>query len=245
MRILEDILSSIESREPVSDLVRGLYWTAVVSSRCGLSSTMFHDCAHDSGQDETGPVLKTGMQATDLAQLALFEDIGNASVGLAAINSLIPVDPDRCKEVNAGDVIMEKGKDKNISIIGHFPFVEDLKGVARNLWVMEKRQRPGDYPADAASRYLPQSDIIAISSTTLINHTLEDLLPLCPEKSLTLLLGPTTPMTEILFDYGIDMISGSVVTDNELAITHIKQGANFRQLKRSGAIRLLTMVKDQ
>jgi len=59
-----------------------------------------------------------------------------------------------------------------------------------------------------------------------------------------MLLGPTTPMTPVIFDYGIDMISGSMVIDKERALTFIKQGANFRQLKRSGAIRLLTLQKD-
>ena len=167
-----------------------------------------------------------------------------ASLGLAAINSLIPIDLSQCVEINAGKIIMDKGRGKNISIIGHFPFVDDLKDVAKNLWVIEKWQRPGDYPAEDASKYLPDSDVIAISSTTLINHTLEDLLPLCPTSSFTMLLGPTTPMTPVVFDHGIDMISGSLVIDKQLALTCIKQGANFRQLKRSGAIRLLTLQKS-
>ena len=241
MEILNNILSTIDKDAPVDDVIRGLYWTAVVSRSCGLSSTMLRDCAHD--HEDTEPVLLTGRTAAELAQLSLSADIGKASLGLAAINSLIPVDLACCTEVNAGQIIMEKGRDKNVSIIGHFPFVDDLKGVTKNLWVIEKWQKPGDYPAEDAEHYLPQSDVIAISSTTLINHTLEGLLPLCPKESFTMLLGPTTPMTNVLFDYGIDMISGSLVIDQPLALTCIKQGANFRQLKRSGAIRLLTMEK--
>lgn len=241
MEILNNILSTIDKDALVDDVIRGLYWTAVVSRSCGLSSTMLRDCAHD--HEDTEPVLLTGRTAAELARLSLSADIGNASLGLAAINSLIPLDLSRCTEVNAGQIIMEKGRDKNVSIIGHFPFVDDLKGVTKNLWVIEKWQKPGDYPAEDAEHYLPQSDVIAISSTTLINHTLEGLLPLCPKESFTMLLGPTTPMTDVLFGYGIDMISGSLVIDQPLALTCIKQGANFRQLKRSGAIRLLTMEK--
>jgi len=242
MEILNHILSAIDEDAPVVDIVRGIYWTAVVSRFCGLSSTMLRDCAHD--HEDTEPVLLTGRTAVELARLSLSADIGKASLGLAAINSLIPVDLSRCTEANAGHIIMEKGRDKNVSIIGHFPFVDDLRGVTKNLWVIEKWQKPGDYPAEAAQQYLPQSDVIAISSTTLINHTLEGLLPLCPNESFTMLLGPTTPMTDALFDYGIDMISGSLVIDRPLAMTCVKEGANFRQLKRSGAIRLLTMEKD-
>lgn len=241
MKILNHILSTIDKDAPVDDIIRGVYWTAVVSRFCGISSTMLRDCVHD--HEDTEPVLLTGKTAAELAQLSLSTDIEKASLGLAAINSLIPVDLSRCTEVNAGRIIMEKGMDKNISIIGHFPFVDDLRNVAKNLWVIEKWQKPGDYPEEDALQYLPQSDVIAISSTTLINHTLEGLLPLCPKSSFTMLLGPTTPMTSLMFDHGIDMISGSLVIDQQLAITYIKQGANFRQLKRSGAIRLLTMEK--
>lgn len=241
MEMLNHILSVIDQDAPVDDIVRGLYWTAVVGRFCGLSSTMLRDCAHE--HEDTEPVFLTGRPASELARFSLSPDIGKASLGLAAINSLIPIDQSRCTEINAAHILMEKGRAKNVSIIGHFPFVDDLKGIAKNLWVIEKWQKPGDYPEEDASQYLPQSDVIAISSTTLINHTIEDLLSLCPKRSFTMLLGPTTPMTSIIFDHGIDMISGSLVIDQTLALTCIKQGANFRQLKRSGAIRLLTLEK--
>jgi len=241
MEILNHILSAIREDEPVHDIMRGIYWTAVVSRFCGLSSTMLRDYAHD--HEETEPLSLTGKTARELAQLSLSPDIGKASLGLAAINSLIHVDPTCCTEINAAVIVVEKAKNRNVSIIGHFPFVDDVRGVAKNLWVMEKWQKPGDLPAEDASQYLPQSDVIAISSTTLINHTLEGLLMLCPKTSFVMLLGPTTPMTDVLFDHGIDMVSGSLVIDQELALQCIKQGANFRQVKRSGAIRLLAMEK--
>lgn len=244
MEILKHVVSAIDQNAAVDEIVRGLYWTAVVSRFCGLSSTMFRDCAHEHS-DDVEPVLMTGRTAAELVQLSFSADIGKASLGLAAINSLISVDPSRCGKINAADILMEKGRGKNVSIIGHFPFVDDLKRVTANLWVIEKWQKPGDYPAEDASLYFPQSDVIAISSTTLINHTLEGLLPFRPKGSFTMLLGPTTPMTDVLFDYGIDMISGSVVTDPSVALAHIKQGANFRQLKRSGAVTLLTLAKRQ
>jgi len=242
MEILNHILSAIDNDAPVVEILRGIHWTALVSRFCGLSSTMLRDCIDD--HKETEPLLFTGKTAVQLAQLSLSSDIGKASLGLAAINSLISIDPAHCTEVNAAQIIMEKGRGKNIAIVGHFPFVDELKGVAKNLWVIEKWQRPGDYPEEDASQLLPQSDVIAISSTTLINHTLESLLSLCPKSGFIMLLGPTTPMTDVLFEYGVDMISGSMVVDTQRALTYIKQGANFRQLKRSGAIRLLTIGKQ-
>ncbi|MCX5808138.1 MAG: DUF364 domain-containing protein, partial [Proteobacteria bacterium] len=163
----------------------------------------------------------------------------------AAINSLIEPDYSRCVEMNASEFLIEHGKGMNVSVVGHFPFVDDLRKVAKTLWVIEKWQRPGDCPEGDAQQFLPLSDIIAMSSTTLINHTLDSLLKLCPEGSIKMLLGPTTPFSELFFQYGIDIISGSRVLDKDLALKSIREGANFRQLKRTGAIRLLTMMSKR
>ncbi|MBP6940802.1 MAG: DUF364 domain-containing protein [Syntrophorhabdaceae bacterium] len=243
MEILERIISRIDADAPVKEVRKGVFWTAVVSRFCGLSSTMLKEHCMDEDIDETVPASFTDMTALELARFSLSSDISKASLGLAAINSLIEVDELRSVEINAGNLLLKKGIDKNISVIGHFPFTNDLRNVAKNLWVIEKRQRPGDYPEDNAGQYLPRSDIVAISSTTLINHTLPGLLRLCPEKSVKMLLGPTTPMSPVLFDYGVDIISGSKVKDDEVALKHISEGANFRQLKRTGAIKLITMIR--
>ena len=69
MEVLNHILSIIDHDAPVDDIIRGLYWTAVVSRFCGLSSTMLRDCAHD--HDDTEPLLLTGKTAAELAQLSL------------------------------------------------------------------------------------------------------------------------------------------------------------------------------
>ena len=243
MEILERIISRIDIDAPVKEVRKGVFWTAVVSRFCGLSSTMLKEYCTDEDMDEAVPASFTDMTALELAHFSLSKDISKASLGLAAINSLLDIDESRIVEINAGDLLLKKGIGKNVSVIGHFPFTNDLKKATKNLWVIEKRQRPGDYPEDNAGQYLPQSDIVAISSTTLINHTLPGLLRLCPERSVKMLLGPTTPMSTVLFDYGVDIISGSRVTDNKVALKHISEGANFRQLKRTGAIKLITMIR--
>jgi uncharacterized protein (DUF4213/DUF364 family) len=243
MQILRDIVTSLKADSPVQEVRRGLFWTAVVSKCCGLASTMMRELCPDENKDNGNFHPFSEMTALELARLSLSNNISEASLGLAAINSLIDTRQSEAIEMNAGDLLMEYGKGKNISIIGHFPFTDDLKKIAKNLWVIEKRQRPGDYHEDDANIFLPQSDVIAISSTTLINHTLTALLALCPPESVKILLGPTTPMSPVLFDYGIDIISGSVVTDTLTALQYISEGANFRQLKRSGSIRLITIKK--
>ncbi len=147
--------------------------------------------------------------------------------------------------MNAEEFLVDRGAGKNVSVIGHFPFTESLRKVTKNLWVIEKHPRPGDIGENEAEKYLPQSHIIATSSTTLINHTLLPLLRLCPERSIKMLLGPTTPMTDTLFDFGIDIVCGSKVVDEQTALKSISEGANFRQLKGTGSVRLVTMTSKK
>jgi len=244
-QILKDIIEGINSDAPVREVRKGLFWTAVVSRHCGLASTMMRELCPDENKDNNTFCSFSERSALELARLSLSEDISEASLGLAAINSLIDPDMSGVLEINAGDLLVEQGKGKNISVIGHFPFTDDLRKIAKNLWVIERRQRAGDYPEVDTETYLPQSDFIAISSTTLINHTLPAILSLCPPWSVKMLLGPTTPVTPVLFDYGIDIISGSRVTDRAVVLKYISEGANFRQLKRSGGIRLITLMKNR
>lgn len=241
MEILRTIIESLSSNATVEEVRRGLFWTAVVSRHCGLASTMMRDVCADNSEDNKTVYPLTGKPAKEFAWLALSDDIADASLGLAAINSLTEINESRIVETNAGDLLLQEGAGKNISVIGHFPFTDALRRVAKNLWVIEKWPRPGDIPEKDGELCLPLSQVVAITSTTLINHTLPGILRLCKKGSLKMLLGPTTPMTPAFFDYGIDIVSGSVVMDKETALKYIGEGANFRQLKSSGCIRLVTM----
>jgi uncharacterized protein (DUF4213/DUF364 family) len=128
-----------------------------------------------------------------------------------------------------------------VVVVGHFPFIPKLKELANNLWVIEKRPLEGDLPEDAAGEILPQCDVVGITGTTFINHTLGPLLAHC-KGSFVALIGPTTPLTPVLFDYGIDVISGTKVVEPREVIRFISQGATFRELRHHG-VRLLTMMR--
>ncbi|MBN1534103.1 MAG: DUF364 domain-containing protein [Spirochaetes bacterium] len=246
MRILEDIIASLKQDHPVNDIIRGPLWNAVVSRRCGLASSMIKGgCDSNADVEENAAFEIQSDFALEMCRMSLSAVESEASLGMAAINSLICIDADAHTEINASDFLSKAGKGKNISVIGHFPFVDGLEDVARNLWVIEKRPQPGDYRDSDSGKYLPRSEVIAISSTTLINHTLDSILSLCPEGSIKLLLGPSTPMTEVLLDYGIDILSGSVVTHRDAVTEMIRKGANFREIKKTGGIRFVNMIKDR
>jgi uncharacterized protein (DUF4213/DUF364 family) len=163
-----------------------------------------------------------------------------ASIGMAAINSLIEVEEERCVEKNASQILIEEGGGKDVGIVGHFPFIPEIRRKARNLWVLEQRPKKGDLGPESAQEILPRCDIVGITGTAFINHTLEELLR-WSEGKFILLIGPTTPLTSFLFDYGIQVLSGTIVVKKEEAFRCISQGATFREVR---GVRRITMMKE-
>lgn len=228
MKILDEVISTLPGDSKVLDISCGVHWTAVVSRHCGLSSTFQDPPPHRTVRD-CGRL--TQKSALALVEYARSDILLEASLGLAAINSLVDVDEDRCKMVNASAVLADKGKGKDVAIVGHFPFIPKLQKLAKTLWVLEKSPREGDLPAEDAEEILPRADVVGITGSTFINHTLEGLLELCKRESWVMVIGATTPLSPILFDYGIDMVAGSKVIDQQKTLSCISQGATFRQIE--------------
>lgn len=239
MNILRELIASLPGDAAVRSILVGVHWTVVCSRHCGLASSMIDDQPHGHSQvREVGKLhLKT---ALELAEFAHSDNLLEASIGLAAINSLLDVDESRFVEANASDVLAERGRDKNVAMIGHFPFIPELLDKVGKLWVIEQHPTEGEYPAEAAESLLPQADLIALTGTTLINHTFDGLLSLCRPDAQVLVLGPTTPLSPVLFQHGVKIISGAIVQDEQAVLRAVGQGANFRQLHKQG-VRLLTI----
>jgi uncharacterized protein (DUF4213/DUF364 family) len=162
---------------------------------------------------------------------------------MAALNALLDVDQAAYTEINAEEVILAKGTGRRVAIVGHFPFAERVRRAASECWVVELNPRPGDVPADQACEVIPQADVVALTGTSLINHTFEDLVRLCRPDTFVLLLGPSAPLSPVVFGWGVDGLSGTLVVDPYRVLRSVGQGATFRQIKRAGGLRLLTRFR--
>jgi len=246
--ITEKLLESIQNDAPVRQVLVGAFWTAVVLEtdppRCGLASTL-RGVTHDEGSPvpEAGRLLEHS--GRELAGWLRSASTLEASIGMAAFNALLKVDEAACTEVNAEDVIVERGAGQRVAIVGHFPFVERVRQTAAECWVVEMHPRPGDVPAEQADDVLPQADVVALTGTSIINHTFDGLMRLCRPDAFILLLGPSAPLSLVLFEIGVDGVSGTWVTDPERVLRSVGQGATFRQIKRAGGLRLLTYINAQ
>lgn len=170
--------------------------------------------------------------AKELAKFLLHDNAYHASLGLAAFKSLLAPPPPRfLKHIKAQELILQYGHGKNVAVIGHFPFVEQLEDELARLWVLEKQPRSGDLPWEEASSILPQADLVAISSTTIANGTLADILQWCAADAKKILLGPSTPLVKVLFDVGLDVLGGILTEDGNTVKRGIREGLSFKRLR--------------
>jgi uncharacterized protein (DUF4213/DUF364 family) len=233
----------------VADVRMGLHWTAVVAEvggerRCGLASTLTGPHEHDGRP----PVPLAGelesLTAYELAELVLTGEPELSSLGVAAMNALLPREPQAWREGNAEDVLTRLGRHKRTALIGHFPFVPRLRQTLDHLDVIERVPREGDLPEAVADQVLPQAEVVAITGMAFVNHSLDNLLSLCSPEATVMLLGPSSPMSRVLFETSVGLISGSIVTDIEPVLKAVSQGANFRQVHHAG-VRLVTIARPE
>ncbi|MFP5260001.1 MAG: Rossmann-like domain-containing protein [Acidobacteriota bacterium] len=214
--------------QPITSVVTGACLTAVTSRHLGLASLVSHfEPGRLAAQAGSGP--GSVHAAASLLLDAATTNTDAASLAVAAGNSLLPPPPEAAP-ISGQDLLLSLGRGRSVAVVGHFPFVEKLRGAFAGFWVLEKRPRAGDRPAEEAGDILPRADVVAVTATTLLNGSLAGLLALCRPDAVVILLGPTTPFAPSLFDCGIDVLAGCEATDAAAALAGIRAGDCFKKL---------------
>jgi len=236
---LEDLVSSLKEDRPVQEIHTCVFWTAVIAGRCGLASTIPPPGPHAS-QLVRGAGKLAGRSARVLAEYAKSTNTLEASIGVAALNSLLKPTEAHLSDQDALQLLLREGKGRRVAVVGHFPFLDRLRRDAAEFFVLEKNPSQGELPEEEASRVLPRAEVVALTGSALINHTLEQLLALCRPESYVLVMGPSTPLSPVLFEYGADALAGVEVVNTRELLRHIQEGATFRQVR---GVRKVTMER--
>jgi uncharacterized protein (DUF4213/DUF364 family) len=232
---------------PEADLLElrvGPYWTAVQTSvGSGIASTLRAESYLHGSIPIAGAGALHRSTPLELAGLLASSSQPEAAVGLAAVNALLCGVPRDFDDANAKLALFERCEGRVAAIVGHFPFVDDLRSRCRELFVFERGQgkRPDDLGPEHVQELLPKAEIVAISATTLINHTLEEILPFIRPDGFSMMLGPSTPMTPCLFDLGFDVLCGTLVEDADAVLRAVEQGAVTCQI---GGVRRVCLWRD-
>lgn len=238
MALQDEILDTV-SDYPVEKVRIGLRWTAVMvdkgsGSQCGLATTLRTEHTHkgDPAIPEAGEL--ESISGYEMATWIHSDIPIRRSLGCAAINASIAYHPHNWVDENAVEEIIRRGRGKTVALIGHFPFVQRIRQDVEDFYVLDMDPKGPDLPASASPEILPQADVVAITGMTFINGTLDSLLDLCQPDAYVIILGPTTPLSPVFHQYGVNLLAGSVVEDPDAVFRVLLQGGNFRQIHQAG-----------
>ena len=207
------LIDGINTDAVVTNPLMGDCWTAVeTENRFGMAMTTPVDTAPRMLDRDY-----CGMSLKELAAAAKSWNLTEAGFGMAAINAFYntPARLEQLKAYEPFDNYCTDGvdlKDKRIGVIGHLNMPSSVSEQAREVLILERNPRPGDYPDSACDFLLPRCDVVIMTASTLGNKTLPHLLELC-KNAYTILAGPSCPMCPGLLELGIDRIAGLVITD--------------------------------
>ncbi|MDD2998811.1 MAG: DUF364 domain-containing protein [Candidatus Riflebacteria bacterium] len=235
--IFDRLIDGIPEDWKAEEIVRGSNYSYVKSgSSIGIGELLFYDYRR--------PIFTKNIEGAPLKEVAeciKSWNFAEASIGLAAINAyynnfevakkagVVIEDSMHIEDRIYDPFIMSQNeiRGKKVTVSGHFPYLEklfepicDLKIIAGTVPV------EGDYPFQAVEYLLPESDFVFLGSSCFIDKTLPRLLELSKNAQKITIVGPATTIASILFDYGVNDLSGFVVKDCEKAIRLIKGAEN-------------------
>jgi len=216
--------------ERIERVAVGRFFVGVLAGgRLGLASTLGAGI-----RPPDRPVIES-LPGSSLASAAKNMFAGSpltVSLGLAALNAALVPPHDR-PGPNAEDLIADWGRNKKVVVVGHFPFTQRLGEIASRLDLLELKDVPGQTARGEWARVLSGCDVAAVTSTALLTRRMSYFLGLSKQAK-RILVGPSTPLSPVLYKEGVDVLAGSLVLDPESVLAGIEADGTFRELKNLG-----------
>ena len=214
----ELLLRELPDREVrVARIVRGVSWTAAVLENGQAGVAM-----HTAG--ETRPRLYeslVGLPAGEAARAVLSWNFEEAGEGMAVLNACFNT-PARIESLGCrytasslSDIPLEG---RRLVFVGHLlhhgGVTEELVSPAKELCILEREPKEGDYPDSACEYLLPGCDVAVITGSACVNKTVPRLLELAKGARIVL-TGPTVPLCPALLELGISRLNGCAIVDRD------------------------------
>lgn len=161
------------------------------------------------------------------------------SLGVAVLNSV--VDHTEIEHQSRDDFLTLLQPDDQVGMVGLIgPMVNPIQRItAKKLYIFD-RSREGStdvYPETRQKDLLPHCDVIFITGTATINHTLDSLLAYASNAREIILIGTSTPLYPDAFRAtAVTQLAGSLwqKTNRDAIFTLVGEGRGIKSLMRYG-----------
>jgi hypothetical protein len=185
-----------------------------------------------------------GMPAEEIAKWALDgNNVIASAMGLAVLNAVAEFD--KLEQVYKSDdkdaVFSVKIQPSDtVGIIGHIgPVISRLTGRVKRMIVFERDETTASqvYPESKQPELLPECQVVFVTSSTLINGTLENLLDYCTDAREVVMVGSSTPLyPEAFSETKVTVLAGTkwLSANKDAIFADISQCAGMKQLIKNG-----------
>ncbi|NMA12861.1 MAG: DUF364 domain-containing protein [Chloroflexi bacterium] len=235
-RLIDHAISKADDRK-IKDIRAGLAYTAVMldDNSCGLAYTFRNELDCICGViNEAGSII--GRSASEIIPWLNSKNLLAASMGLATINAILNISSDRWEE---GNIItdLKVAPTDTFGMVGNFrPILNVIKNKINNIYVFERHPEKdlSLYSMDDIPTHLSKCNLVVVTATSIINHTIDEVLSYCSGAQEVYLVGPSCPMSpEIFGDYNVTILAGDVVTSPERTLQIVSQGGGTRAMKNT------------
>lgn len=236
--VIDELIEQAKNRSrgrKVKDVRAGLGYTCVMleDSACGLAYTFRNAMGHCCGVIPDAGTL-VGRDSGELISWAKEGHMLKSAIGLATINAILN---NPSAAFPSGNVIQafDVKPSETFGMIGEFsPILFRVKEMTGNIYVFEQEVVEGDglYPSSQIPELLPSCNVVVITATSIINHSIDGILPYCKNARQVCITGPSTPICpEVFQKYNVTMLAGSVVEKPDLVLQFVSQGGGTMNMK--------------
>lgn len=229
---IREIVDATCTERVVRDVRLGLGYSAVRldDDRTGVAYTFREELVHGCSVFMGARPL-AGKTARELLEFLVSSDKIESALGLATANAVANTD----QIVGIPGDVLEAVRilpTDRVGMVGFFgPLIPVLKDRVGELLIFEEQTEgfPTALSSSEALKRLPECDVALITSTTIINGTIDDLLEAAAQCRETVLLGSSTPCVPDAFrDTPVSLLSGMTVVDSSGILQVVSEGGGTR-----------------
>src|SRR4030066_1918077 len=250
----------------IDDLVIGIFFTGVKLStgHAGCAFTPIGEipeavcCPTTAARMPQAGNLE-GRPASKIIQYAADKNVIKSAIGVATLNALSQTiieygekpEYEVVKDVDGFDLLKIQPHE-TVSLIGAFgPYIKRLKMMGNPFFIIEKNSQT--LRLDEMKYFKPESEmrdaleksrVAILTGTSIVNHTIDQILSLLRNGIRTAIIGPTASMIpDAFFKRGVHVMAGIQISNPDLMIKILKQGGSGYPLQQ-GCSQKIAFIKS-
>jgi hypothetical protein len=243
--VYQKLISSITDHTSVIEEIHLFeHWIVVKAGRYEMSTRFSPLPGYSENTPDTWLGNLLGLNTAEIAKDFLASDnVLHVAAGMACLKCVIP--EITCIYMNsATNHFTELTKSLPSCFIGHFKNAADWRSEGRPVSIIELKPQDGDIHWDDSHEALSKAEIVFMTGLVLVNGTFGEVIKRTPAAKYRIIMGPTVPLTPVLFDLGIHWLGTSKLIDTPKALRYFGMGGGSVMYAPEGALQKINIGKQ-